>query len=426
MSHTFTVVKETITTVATGAPNGVSSRAAFDRWLRYPAGLSPAALSAAFKLVGSSPEDGMIIDPFCGVGTVGTAARAMGRGFVGIEAHPWIAKAASLKFSAPGAIQALREGAREMTTDLAPSDIEGEHELVRRVFDDEMLGLLVGLRERISASDLLWKEHLELALLSNLRAHAAVKVGWPYQLPSKPREVRSRDPIHFFRRRVKMMADDLEAWSDPALPTTIIHGDSRDPAAWAGADCSTAAAAVSSPPYLNNFDYADATRLEMYFSGAVRSWQELCSDVRSGMVTATTQQSSVAIAAEGLDALARWPGVLTHVEPLIDDLERERLRRRRGKEYSRVIAPYLVGIGRVMENLSKALPSGAPVAFVVGDSAPYGVYIDTPAVLLALGAETGLEPVGTQVLRSRGLKWRTNGSRHQVPLTEQLVGFRVA
>lgn len=223
-----------------------------------------------------------------------------------------------------------------------------------------------------------------------------------------------------------MMADDLMRWPNDPPTATVVHGDSRDAATWALTDLSQAAGAISSPPYLNNFDYADATRLELYFSGAVNSWKELCLEIRSGMVVATTQQSSVTRAEEALEELAGWPGVHAHVRRLSAELERERQRRPRGKEYSRVIAPYFAGVGRVLGHLALALPAGAPVTLVVGDSAPYGIFIDTPSILLAVGAETGLTPIGTQILRSRGMKWRTNGSRHQVPLSEQLVEFRVA
>lgn len=423
--HTATVANVE-TTTAIASSHGVSTHSPFDRWLRYPAGLSRAALAAAFAVLDSPPPWGQIVDPFCGVATVGTTARALGYGFVGIEAHPWIARAGALKFDVPGPVAGLVAAATEITTGLTPASIVEEHELVRRAFDPAMLATLVAIRERIRLADGPWRHHLELALLSNIRAHAAVKVGWPYQLPGKPREPRSTDPVRFFLRRVAMMVDDLGRWPEDAPAATVLHGDSRHAATWASADLSQSIGAISSPPYLNNFDYADATRLELYFSGAVNSWKEMCSDVRAGMLVATTQQSSVGDAAEALDQLTRWPGVHAHVRRLSVELERERQRRPRGKEYSRVVAPYFLGVGQVLENLALALPAGAPVALVVGDSAPYGVFVDTPAILLAIGAEVGLTPLGTHVLRSRGMKWRTNGSRHQVPLSEQLVEFRAA
>lgn len=413
-------------TMVRGSANGTSRRRPFDRWLRYPAGFSQQALEACFSIIDGSPAEGTLIDPFCGVGTVGTAARMSGLGFVGIEAHPWIAKAAALKFKLPGPAQDLKTAAQSMTADLAPADFRHEHELITRAFDHKVLGMLVAIRERILSTESIWQDHLELALLSNLRSHAAVKVGWPYQLPNQPREPQSADPVHAFLRRVTAIADDLALWDDTSPSATVICGDSRRDDPWHFPESSSLIGSISSPPYLNNFDYADATRLELYFSGMVSTWKELCSDVRAGMVVASTQQTSVGAAEEALDQVSRWPGVRAHLSRTIALLEHERVRRQRGKEYSRVVAPYFLGVGQVLERLARSLPTGAPVVLVMGDSAPYGVYIDTPAILSAVGAEVGLTPTSIDPLRERGMRWRTNGTRHQVPLREALVQFRVA
>src|SRR5258708_39051759 len=67
----------------TGCPNGGSGRLPFDRWFRYPAGFSPATLDRCFGSL--SGTGGLIVDPFAGVATTGTAAIARGHAFRGIE-----------------------------------------------------------------------------------------------------------------------------------------------------------------------------------------------------------------------------------------------------------------------------------------------------------------------------------------------------
>ena len=71
--------------------------------------------------------------------------------------------------------------------------------------------------------------------------------------------------------------------------------------------------------------------------------------------------------------------------------------------------------------MKKTLPAGAPVVWVVGDSAPYGIHFDTPGLLSELGESLGFAVVGEQQIRSRGKRWRTNGKRHQVDLCEKQV-----
>lgn len=62
--------------------------------------------------------------------------------------------------------------------------------------------------------------------------------------------------------------------------------------------------------------------------------------------------------------------------------------------------------------------------WVVGDSAPYGIAIDTPSLVLLVAEELGFQSVEDRCLRDRGQRWRTNGTRHQVALTERLIVFR--
>ena len=47
---------------------------------------------------------------------------------------------------------------------------------------------------------------------------------------------------------------------------------------------------VTSPPYLNNYDYADRTRLETYFWGIYESWADITREVRDNLIMAATTQ----------------------------------------------------------------------------------------------------------------------------------------
>jgi hypothetical protein len=111
------------------------------------------------------------------------------------------------------------------------------------------------------------------------------------------------------------------------------------------------------------------------------------------------------------------------------DLVREALRiqrreRPRGKEYDNLLVMYFADLGRVFGNLFDHLDAGAPVAMVIGDSAPYGVYVDTPGLIGDLLQAIGFERVSDEPIRQRGLRWATNGTRHQQLLTERLVVAR--
>jgi hypothetical protein len=142
------------------------------------------------------------------------------------------------------------------------------------------------------------------------------------------------------------------------------------------------------------------------------------------MLVATTQQTRQGLAHDAARHLAVYPQISDSVERLVGELSTERERRGRGKEYDRVVAPYFLGLARVLSAMYEYLRPGASCAWIVGDSAPYGIYIDTPALLGCLADELGYEVIDDVVLRDRGQRWRQNGSRHQVALSERLVTFR--
>lgn len=407
-----------------GAVYGTSRERPFDRWFRYPAGFSSDALALALTAA-APPAGGRIVDPFCGAGTVAFALPKASGEFAGIEAHPLIAELAALKLcAAPGPLLALRDAAASLVEDAEPAEPHREHPLVQRCFEPAVLATLGGLRDALARRRRnRWAVHLRWALLGTLRDVASVKVGWPYQRPALPREAPYGDPAARLIARADAMADDLAGRLDPPAGR-IVCGDSRTPAAWrTAAKGERFAACVTSPPYLNNFDYADATRLELFFLRRATSWAEMCATVRAGMVTATTQQTRRTRARRALAALHPYPCVHEEVATLTTRLTDERARRRRGKEYDQLVPTYFAELARVLRQLYVHSAPGARSAWVIGDSAPYGIHVDTPRLVGLLAQNIGFVSVDILDVRSRGLRWRTNGTRHQVPLAERLVSF---
>lgn len=407
-----------------GSKNGVGADA-FDRWFRYPAGFSQATLGRCISALTLSPES-IVLDPFAGAGTTATAVARHGSTLVGLEVHPLIHEIAALKALRPGDPSDLRRQAaavcqRAMTSRVGAS---GMPELVRRSFSATVLRDLLALRQAILASRSRWRTHLKWALLASLRDLAEVKVGWPYQRPGVPRQPFSRDPYGRFIARTAMMADDLS--SEPHKPNTRIKlGDARRSDAWTGiVESETGTACCTSPPYLNNFDYADATRLELFFWGDAATWSDMCDLVRRDMVIATTQQTRAATAEAARLEIAGWGDTGQMILALTERLTAERKRRPRGKEYDAVLPLYMRDMNSVLGALRPVLKRGAPVAWVIGDSAPYGIYVDTPDLIRRVAERSQFEFHSDTLLRRRGLRWRTNGARHQVALAERLLLLR--
>ncbi len=404
-----------------GASNG-PRQVPFDRWFRYPAGFSPTALGAALQAVAARPGD-LLIDPFVGAATGWRAGAEQGYRYAGIEVHPEIAELAQLKTQAFAKPERIVDDAQRVACDILEADISRETDLVARSFDEDSLRELVSIRDQLKAHPRrATTRYLKWSLLGALRDCASVQVRWPYQRPAVRRKPRIAQPVRAFLRRAEWMAADLRE-SSRESGSIVLRGDARRLGDWVRVlGDEPADAVVTSPPYLNNFDYADATRLELYFWGVARTWSEMVERVRAGMLTASTQQARSAAASE---SMARVAAIAPHtgsvLESLSSRLEAERRRRPRGKEYDRVIGPYFEGMSRVLVNMRKCVRPGARIALVVGDSAPYGVYIDTPGLLAQLAQELGLRPVNVSTIRHRGARWVNNGVRHQHALSERLV-----
>jgi hypothetical protein len=413
-----------VTQQGIGASNGTSRRAPFDRWFRYPAGFSAQALPQLFSADRGS-GNGVVLDPFCGAATVGTAAVARGHGFFGVEAHPEIAQLGSLKLTSLRRGSELLKLAEHLERVDPSADIAGEADLVRRCFDDDVLRRLVGIRQWVHASEEWAQPYFKWALLGTLRDVANVRVGWPYLRPSLPRRAPYRDPIDRMRTRLQWIVADLGTLPE-STRATVVHGDSARSDTWDQGDLPPGSMCITSPPYLNNFDYADATRLEMYFWGRNSSWSQMCADVRSGMLVATTQQSSVEKGRAAMEALKEHPSLHAVVEELATKLESERLGRSRGKEYDRVLPSYVLGLVQVLSQVRSRLRPGSWCGWVIGDSAPYGIYVDTPMLIQLAAQSVGFHGNESVIMRDRGLKWRTNGTRHQVALNERVIWFRAS
>ncbi|WP_160310928.1 DNA methyltransferase [Streptomyces sp. 150FB] len=415
-----------------GRRHGTSRSDPFDRWFRYPAGFASDYASLLLNQL-QLPTAGLVVDPFTGSGVTGTAARRAGHSFFGVEAHPLIAELAALKLGRPvgdpgGLLAAARGIAERVETTKSSIDLSGEAELTLRSFDPTTLTVLIKLRNSIRKQhEHEWNLYLKWALLATLRDVASVRVGWPYQRPGSQRQPTFADPISRFLQRVTWIADDIRSIREVesnSLTFRVKQGDSREARNWAEIGEGVAHGCLTSPPYLNNFDYADATRLELYFWGDVTSWSQMCSEVRSDMLTATTQQTSVGAARDARLSLQRYGSVGPLINDLADQLQKERGNRTRGKEYDRVLPDYFVAIGRILENLATVLSPGAPTVLLVGDSAPYGVYVDTPGLIAKMATELGFTLEEDVILRRRGQRWVGNATRHNVDLAERSVLLR--
>lgn len=389
------------------------------RWFRYSAGFS--ALWAG-DLIQKELENGRrhVLDPFAGSGTVLLEGEARGVDAIGIEAHPFVARIARAKLAWRGSPKEFKDFALQILEDAKSHQGNPVRHapLIHKCFPTPVLARLDALRtawERLAddspISELSW-----LTITSILRECSPVGTAqWQYVLPNK-KKARIADPFSAFESKVYLLADDiLQRQHQDVLGSAILfEEDAREcpsvPDDWANL-------IITSPPYSNNFDYADATRLEMTFWGEIKCWGDLQETVRSRLIRSCTQHVAPLCAQTSKmlrDALLS--PIHDEIAHVCGVLEKEREKHGGKKTYHTMVAAYFLDLARVWQTLRRVARKNCLVCFVVGDSAPYGVHVPVDTWLGKLAFAAGFKSFHFEKIRDRNIKWKNR--KHRVPLHE--------
>ena len=255
-----------------------SLRAPIHRWFTYPAGYSHKLVEKKIEEYGLNGRH-WILDPFVGTGTTSVAAKSVGVNSIGIEAHPFVSWVATIKLNIDHDFAKLKEDT--VTIQKHAKDIYSEGiqcdgvwpDLVYKCFTDDNLRQLLALRTAILECKITpeRQDFFKVALTATLRDVTSAGAGWPYIAPSKhaKRTVR-REAVTEFQKRCDLMIHDVLEVNVAKLPSTehmLINGDARCLEEYA--DPNSVDMVLTSPPYLNNYDYADRTRFGNLFLGPV-------------------------------------------------------------------------------------------------------------------------------------------------------------
>jgi DNA modification methylase len=270
------------------APDEEATLAHVHGFHSYPARLHP---DTARRLIdGLSKPGDLVLDSFCGSGTVLVEARLAGRRAVGIDVNPLAVELAWLKANGPGAewvnqVAAGAHFAAEHADDRRLTKAGATHrydEADVKLFAPHILLELDGLRDGIDQID---SPALHRALMLVLSA-ALTKVSKTSSDTNRyeaPKRVATGFAIKFFVQKAEDLARRLAAAGrmlpEKATTARLIHGDARD---LHEVKPGSVDLVVSSPPYPGVYDYIvhhrdrlrwlrlEAERFEQFEIGARR------------------------------------------------------------------------------------------------------------------------------------------------------------
>ncbi|HEY0752812.1 MAG TPA: hypothetical protein VGD98_02440 [Ktedonobacteraceae bacterium] len=387
--------------------NITANRYPVHRWFNFIAGFSPEFVTDCIQKANLSTDE-IVIDPFAGLSTTLVQASFNNIRSVGFEVHPFFYDMSLAKLFPVMQEQSLNEIEGFIQHDVEP--YIGKLEAIWTQDAWTFLAKLIPEPElRFLASALLAEDQVDLGkrplyrlILSRvleLTAHAQTdgiykaptteKISVPYLIALKKvcNEIREDLPIV------------REIFQQKAILYPISSGNMTP---LLDESCSLC---VTSPPYLNNFDFAEMTRMELYYWRYAGSWHEITERVRRHLIVNTTTVPTDIKHDQAHFSEMLSEAICLQIQPIIDELKEQRHNRKGKKDYYLLVFPYFAQMQSVIREVYRVLRPNSSFHLIVADAALYGVHISTEAFLSMLMQESGFEIQKIERLRNRGERW---------------------
>jgi len=375
------------------------------RWANFIAGFSVEFVEEC--LANRNAQKDVVIDPFLGCGTTLIGARNLGFRGVGVEAHRLFYNLASakLKTFTTEQLHYVINHLKQKTKQIYWSD-SAETFISKMFLESEKIRIkYASYQVSTLQSDI---QPLGIAVfLKACELACTAQTDGIYKAPdSKKKSISFDDALC---NVMSVFLEDIDSdwykehWCFQQEPHLFFHSSENIK----GLGDNSIDVCITSPPYLNNFDYAEMTRLQLYLLGWVDSWGDISDKVRNGLITnTTTALKDKKTASYQLLQKDELPDVLTsELQEIVNELKKQKKSRAGKKEYDYLVYPYYGQIFSVIKELYRCLNRGGEIHWVVADAALYGVHIKTQEHTKVLMEAAGFRNVEISWMRQRGHRW---------------------
>jgi DNA modification methylase len=421
------------------ATNHDNKKAIVHRWFPFLVGFSNALVKETIGHFNKDKGGFAVFDPFMGSGTTAIACKELGVNVVGNESNEFLYDVCQAKINSgkyvneiellDASLDALKTACRTWKS----VDISNEHEILGKCFYHHNLRKLVALRNAIHESDFdeTVKSFCFIGLTRSLNKAARVGLNIPYV--SWKNERIPKNAFSQFEDSISLILKDVKTFSktvqNHSNMDVYLH-DSRKPNL--KIDRESIDMIFTSPPYLNNFDYGESLKIFMYFWKYVSDWRDITDKVRKkSLVSATTyydkkylvkKSASEVLGGPFVDEL---PSITEQLEVIVRDIREVTSKRNKSKKsFDLLTLLYFRDMFSVLSEMYRVLKKNSLACIVIGDSAPYGIYVPTDTLLGDMALGIGFSSFTKKPLRIRGTKWTTLRYRHNLKLRESLLILR--
>lgn len=261
----------------------------------------------------------------------------------------------------------------------------------------------------------------KLALSQTLHKCSIHPIATPYISRSKTlQDVKCLDA--FYKIVHSMLSDIVE--SDTLCKTSEIYlQDSRYTNS--AIETNSCDVCITSPPYLNNLDYGEVSKVQSHFFDITSNWNDITEKVRKNLVTASTTHYS-----ENKFSIEKWKASEFYLKNTVvaerliqyaQEIISNRVDRKGNKSFDIMLLLYFQDMYYVIKEIKRVLKENGKVFMVLGDSAPYGVFVPTTDILGEISKSVGFTSYEKVKIRTRGTKWQSLTHRHKLLLDENIL-----
>lgn len=379
-------------------------------WFKYKEGFSRELVIRLFREFGLE-EGEIVFDPFIGCGTTLMAGKEFGLHGVGIDMLPIAAFVAQIKLADWPDLEPLSRAVEKLlsTPVRKPTSQFPDVRIINLAFPKKTQHELLFFKEEIDKIESPVREFLLLGLLSVLeRVSNTSKDGQFLRLVERP-----IPPVREALRPilVKMLSDLSERrffLPKTKARTLVLRGDAREmclPKRFEG----KVSAIITSPPYLNRYDYSRTYALELCLL-SVKSHRDMVA-IRHSLLRShveSREHDGKEVVLPALDEVLRevWS------KPLNND------------RLPIMIQAYFEDMNLVIRNMAAYLKPGGRVALVVANAQFAGESVPTDLMLCELAEQHGLETTAIWVTRFKGNSSQQMAVYGRRPVRETIVFWR--
>jgi DNA modification methylase len=381
-------------------------------WFKYKEGFSRQLVFNLLRHWKTLPEE-MVLDPFAGCGTTLLACKELGYTAVGVDILPVAVFVAKVKLEDWQDIDALSNAVDHLmsTPFREPRGGFPDVKIVNLAFSPEVQREVLFFKEEILEKyEKPIQDFLMLGLLSILeKVSFTSKDGQFLRLiERKTPSVRDTLRQHLSSMLLDLRYRELSLSQVKRAKVEIYEGDARAlslPAKYKG----RIAAVITSPPYLNRYDYSRTYSLELC-TLFVNKFDEL-RDIRHSLLRSHIESRVEKGREIDLPAL----------KEILEALDKKNLNNNR---IPIMIEGYFEDMALSVQSLTQYLKPGGRVALVVANARFEGEMVPTDLLLSELAAQAGLETEEIWVTRYKGNSSQQMAKYGRVPVRESILFWR--